>query len=131
MISLATQVEKDGGFQLYSSAQASITGHIPQSVSYNEGAVLPLALDTAAQGLYDSAEKGFLGLDYPSLNPKPSGKTIVVWGGSSSVGALTIQLAVASGAKVVAVASEHNFDFCKKCGASEVSYPLCLHTSAA
>lgn len=83
--------------------------------------MLPLGLDTAATGLYDSHDKGFLGLDYPSLNPKPSGKTIVVYGGSSSVGAQTIMLATASGAKVIAVASEHNFDFCKSLGASEVS----------
>lgn len=30
------------------------------------------------------------------------------------------QLAVAAGAKVIATASSHNFDFCKECGASEV-----------
>lgn len=120
MISLVSQVQKDGGFQLYSSAPAAITAVLPTSTTYNQGAVLPLAVDTAATGLYDSADKGCLALDYPSLSPKPSGKTIVVWGGSSSVGALATQLATASGAKVVAVASEHNFDFCKKCGASEV-----------
>lgn len=82
--------------------------------------MLPLGLDTAAQGLYDSRDKGFMGLEYPSLNPKPSGKTIVVYGGSSSVGAQAIMLATASGAKVVAVASEHNFEFCKGIGATEV-----------
>ena len=82
--------------------------------------MLPLGLDTAAQGLYDAADQGFLGLDYPSLDPKPSGKTIVVYGASSSVGAQAILLATASGAKVVAVASEHNFDFCKSLGATEV-----------
>jgi NADPH:quinone reductase-like Zn-dependent oxidoreductase len=75
--------------------------------------VIPLALDTAAVGLYSSGDAGF-GLSLPSLSPKPSGKTIVVWGGSSSVGALAIQLAVASGAKVVTTASSHNFDFVKK-----------------
>lgn len=79
-----------------------------------------MALDTAAHGLYDSKEKGFMGLDYPSLKPKPSGKTLLVWGGSSSVGAITIQLAVASGAKVISVASKHNIDFVKSLGATEV-----------
>jgi threonine dehydrogenase-like Zn-dependent dehydrogenase len=78
-----------------------------------------LAISTAGQGLYDKRESGFLGLPYPSLDPKPSNKTILVWGGSSSVGALTIQLAVASGVKVVAVASKHNHEFVKKLGASE------------
>ena len=58
-------------------------------------------------------------MPYPSLNPQPLNKTILVWGGSSSVGALAIQLATASGAKVVAVASKHNHDFVKKLGAVE------------
>jgi len=82
---------------------------------------LPLAIDTALVGLCSSASEGKgLGLPLPDLNPKPCGKTIVIWGGSSSVGAVATQLAVAGGAKVVAVASSHNFDFCKKNGASEV-----------
>lgn len=50
--------------------------------------------------------------------PTQSGKTLVVYGGSSSVGALTIQLAVASGAHVIAIASSHNHDFVKSLGAS-------------
>ena len=119
-ISLLSQEPTDGGFLLYSSAQAGTTGVIPSSTSFNDACVIPLAFDTAAVGLCLPAEQGFLGLPQPSLNPTASGKTIVVWGGSSSVGALTIQLAVAGGSKVVTTASSHNFDFCKKCGASEV-----------
>ncbi|KAK3678416.1 hypothetical protein LTR78_001713 [Recurvomyces mirabilis] len=120
-ISLASGQAADGAFQLYSRIKAAKAAHLPSNVSYASGSVLPLALDTAAVGLYSPLEgdKG-MGLPMPSLSPKPSGKTIVVWGGSSSVGALVIQLAVASGVKVVAVASSQNFDFCKKCGASEV-----------
>ena len=120
MISLMTQVPEDGGFALYSRAEANITAVLPSSISYNDGSVIPLALDTAATGLYQDTSDGFLGLPFPSLNPSDSGKTIVVWGGSSSVGALTIELAVASGVKVIATASQRNFDFCKQCGASEV-----------
>lgn len=94
---------------------------IPDSITYNSASVLPLAVDTALVGLCSPAAEGKgLGLAFPSLTPKPSGKTIVVWGGSSSVGALAIQLATAAGAKVVAVASKANFDFCKRCGAVDV-----------
>ena len=120
-ISLLSQKPTDGGFALYTSAQAGVTGIIPSSTSFTEASVVPLAFDTAAVGLYLPADQGFLGLPFPSHNPSSSGKTIVVWGGSSSVGAVTIQLAVASGVKVIATASEHNFDFCKKIGATEVS----------
>ena len=70
-------------------------------------------------GLCDQSGNS-LGLPSPSLNPKPCGKTILIWGGSSSVGALAIQLAVAAGVKVITVASSRNFDLCKRCGASEV-----------
>jgi len=119
VISLLSQKPQDGGFQLYTVAPAVSTAIIPSKISYMEAAVLPLAVDTAALGLYDLREKGFIGLPYPSLSPTSLGKTILVWGGSSSVGALAIQLAVASGAKVVAVASSHNHELVKGLGASE------------
>ncbi|TKA80128.1 hypothetical protein B0A55_03318 [Friedmanniomyces simplex] len=120
-ISLLTQDPQDGAFQLYSRLKAGKTAHLPASIPFTAGAVIPLALDTAAVGLYSpsSGAKG-LGLPPPSLNPKPSGQTLICWGGSSSVGALVIQLAVASGAKVIATSSPHNFDFCRSAGASEV-----------
>ena len=79
--------------------------------------MLPLAISTAASGLY---QKEFLGLPYPTAEPKPSGKTILVWGGSSSVGGTVIQLAVASGLEVVSTASEKNFALVKALGAKHV-----------
>jgi NADPH:quinone reductase-like Zn-dependent oxidoreductase len=90
---------------------------LPSKISFAEGSVLPLAIDTALVGLIGHDGQG-LGLPLPSLNPKPIGKTIVVWGGSSSVGALAIQLAAAAGARVITTASSHNFDFVKKAGAT-------------
>ncbi|KAK3107945.1 hypothetical protein LTR53_018003, partial [Teratosphaeriaceae sp. CCFEE 6253] len=104
---------------LYSRVKAGKAAVLPKSITYAAGSVLPLALDTAAVGLYSDGDKG-LGLPPPSLDPKPSGKVLVLWGGSSSVGALVTQLAVASGVKVITTASTHNFGFCKDAGASEV-----------
>lgn len=115
---------------MYSAAVAAITAKIPDSLSFTDGAVLPLALDTAAMGLYSPSSSGFLGLPYPSHGKKSSKDVVVVWGGSSSVGAVAIQLATASGATVVAVASSHNHDLCKSLGAAEVStetHMLALH----
>lgn len=51
--------------------------------------------------------------------PKAIDRTILVWGGSSSVGSCAIQLAVASGVDVVTTASSKNFDYCKELGAKE------------
>lgn len=117
--SLATQDPRNGAFQLYSATPAAITAKIPETTSYSEAVVIPLALDTAAAGLYGSRQDGFMGLEKPTLTPTQSGKTLVVYGASSSVGALVIQLAVASGVYVIAVASERNHEFCRTLGASE------------
>ena len=45
---------------------------------------------------------------------------MLIWGASSSVGSVAIQLARAAGYKVFATASRRNFDFAKELGASEV-----------
>jgi len=120
VIGLDTRKPQDAGFQHYSTAPASTTAHLPATISYTHGVVLPLAISTAATGLYSPAEKGYLGLPYPSLNPPSTTSTLLVWGASSSVGILTVQLAVASGARVVAVASSHNHALLQSLGASAV-----------
>lgn len=108
------------GFQLYPVAPAALTAPIPSSISFHQACVLPLAISTAAYGLYQP-----LKLPVPpasaSSAPKPgSNGVIVVWGGSSSVGCVTTQLATASGLAVVATASQKNFGFCKEMGAQKV-----------
>lgn len=63
-----------------------------------------------------------LGLPYPSLEgPIPSlAKTLIVYGGSSSVGSMTTQLATGAGIHVISIAGAHNFGFSKRCGAAQV-----------
>lgn len=61
-----------------------------------------------------------LGLSLPMLEPVPQDKTILVYGGSSAVGLMTIQVAVASGLRVVATASPKNFDLVRSAGAAAV-----------
>lgn len=109
-----TNESKYGGFQLYTVAYEITVSPIPDSLSYEKAVVLPLAISTAAAGLY---QKGFLEVPYPTVHPKSSGKTILVWGGSSSVGSTTIQLAVASGLEVVTTSSKKNLDYVKSLGA--------------
>ena len=77
--------------------------------------MLPLAISTAAAALY---QKSHLGLPYPSKDSKPRNKTILIWGGSSSVGASAIQLARASGLTVFTTASSHNHPLVKTLGAT-------------
>ena len=62
-----------------------------------------------------------LGLPYPTLQkPAPSaGKTLVVYGASSSVGSMTTQIAAATGIHVIAIAGAHNHELAKRCGAAQ------------
>lgn len=96
---------------------AITTAPIPDSLPYEQAVVLPLSISTAAAGLY---QKGFLELPYPLADAKPSGKTILIWGGSSSVGSSAIQLAVASGLEVVSTSSKKNIEYVKSLGAKHV-----------
>lgn len=107
----------EGSFQTYSVVLAHMAAPIPSTMSYENAAVLPLALSTAACGLF---QKDYLALQYPSATPKPTGETLLVWGGSTSVGSNAIQLAVAAGYEVITTASPRNFDYVKNLGASQV-----------
>ncbi|KAG8628683.1 hypothetical protein KVT40_002548 [Elsinoe batatas] len=99
-----------GGFQHFTAVPTTVVIKIPDNISYSEASVLPIAASTAMVGLYSPDH---LGLPLPSLHPKDSGKIIVIWGGSSSVGTTAIQLAKASGVSVITTASAHNHDFVK------------------
>ncbi|TVY49846.1 Zinc-binding alcohol dehydrogenase domain-containing protein cipB [Lachnellula occidentalis] len=116
-LSLFTKKPSDGGFQEYTIVTENLASQIPGALSFENAAVLPLGLSTAAAGLF---QKEYLALQHPSLDPKPNGQTLLVWGGASSVGSNAIQLAVAAGYEVLTTASPKNFDYTKKLGASQV-----------
>ncbi|KFA48311.1 hypothetical protein S40293_04493 [Stachybotrys chartarum IBT 40293] len=127
-INLVTGKPRDAAFAAYCAVPASKAAILPDSITFESGAVLPLALEAAACVLH-KAEAGVampgvatpaLGLPLPSLTPSPRGKSLVVYGGSSAVGVMTIQLAVASGITVVATASPRNLDLVKYVGAAAV-----------
>jgi NADPH:quinone reductase-like Zn-dependent oxidoreductase len=107
----------EGTFQTYTILRAEMTSPIPDSLSFESASVIPLGASTAACGLF---EKDQLALQAPSIPPKPTGKTLLIWGGSTSVGLNAIQLAVAAGYEVFATASPKNFAYLKSLGASRV-----------
>lgn len=108
---------KNGGFQQYTVVSEIVVAQIPDSLSFEQASVLPLAISTASAGLY---QKDHLALPYPTTSTKPSGKTILIWGAASSVGATAVQLSKASGLEVVATASAKNFDLVKSLGADHL-----------
>jgi NADPH:quinone reductase-like Zn-dependent oxidoreductase len=109
----------DGAFSHYCRIPAANAAILPENFTYTQGVVLPLAIDTAAAGFY---QEDYMGLDFPSVDSKPNskGEVVVVYGGSSSVGAAAIQLAANAGYRVIATASAANLDLCREAGASEV-----------
>ncbi|KAL1865504.1 hypothetical protein Daus18300_007149 [Diaporthe australafricana] len=113
-----------GGFQLYPKIKAATVARIPEDIPFEQAVVLPLSVSTAAAGLY---LEDTLGLRLPkapsstsSSGPATKKETLLLWGGSSSVGSSVVQLAVASGYGVVATASPANYDYVKSLGASLV-----------
>ncbi|KAL9639048.1 MAG: hypothetical protein Q9164_001183 [Protoblastenia rupestris] len=117
-LGLTSNKAADGAFQAYTILPVHLTSPIPKSLSYESASVLPLGISTAACGLF---QKEYLALQFPSTPPKKAnGETVLIWGGSTSVGSNAIQLAVAAGYQVITTASPKNFDYVKKLGASQV-----------
>lgn len=104
----------EGGFQTFVVLKSHMASEIPATLSFEAASVLPLGLSTAATALF---EPDCLALDRPSAAPRPTGKTVLIWGGSTSVGSNAIQLAVAAGYDVIATASPRNFEHVKRLGA--------------
>jgi len=111
----------EGAFQEYVVLREILVSPIPNSLSYENASVLPLTLSTAACGLF---QQDYLALGHPSATKTAENKntreTLLVWGGSTSVGSNAIQLAVAAGYEVITTASPKNFDYVKSLGASTV-----------
>lgn len=108
----------EGAFQHYVVLMRHMVSLIPDSLSFEQAAVLPLTLSTAATGMF---QQDHLGLAMPGADPVDRSETVLVWGGSTSVGSNAIQLARNAGYRVVATASPHNFDYVRSLGAAEVA----------
>ncbi len=108
----------EGAFQKFVILRQEAATAIPDSISFEQAAVLPLAVATAACGLFLDDQ---LGLRTPSVESSgTTGKTVLIWGGSTSVGSAAVQLAAAAGYEVVTTASPRNFDYVRGLGASQV-----------
>jgi NADPH:quinone reductase-like Zn-dependent oxidoreductase len=128
-INLTSGRPQDGAFALYTVIPADKAAILPAEISFTDGVVVPFALEAAVCAL-SLKEPGIampgvatpaLGIPYPSLHDVPySGKTLIVYGGSSSVGSMATQVATAAGIHVISISGAHNFDFSKRCGADRV-----------
>eukprot|EP01117_Protostelium_nocturnum_P017816 TRINITY_DN7320_c0_g1_i1.p1 TRINITY_DN7320_c0_g1~~TRINITY_DN7320_c0_g1_i1.p1 ORF type:complete len:342 (-),score=78.91 TRINITY_DN7320_c0_g1_i1:442-1467(-) len=102
----------EGAFQNYTVVPEDLASEIPGFMSFEEASVIPVGLTTAAFALYSKI--GNLELPLPTLNPVPTGKVLLVWGGASSVGSNAVQLAISSGFEVFTTCSLSNFEYASK-----------------
>lgn len=104
-----------GTFQEYVLCYSHLTSRIPEGILFESAASLPTALGTAA-GLLRT-----VGLDVTKTAKKTNEKeAVLIWGGSSSVGTSTIQLASAAGATVFVTASPQHHEYLRQLGAKAV-----------
>lgn len=116
VLGLAAEWNELGAFQEYTLLADNLFSPIPDSISFEEASVIPVGLSTSASGMF---QKDYLALPHPSVDPKPLGKTLLIWSGASSVGCNAIQLGVAAGCDVVTTCSPKNYELVKKLGASQ------------
>ncbi len=106
---------KHGAFQKYTTCREVVVAKIPDNLPFAEAVVLPLALSTSMVALFE-----LLQLALPSTESRSTGKSVLVWGGSSSIGSIAIQLVAAAGYKVITTASAKNHEYVKALGATAV-----------
>jgi NADPH:quinone reductase-like Zn-dependent oxidoreductase len=97
-----------GTYAEYVTVPEGYLAHMPDGLSFEQAAALPLTGLTAHQGLEILGLRG--------------GEYLFVNGGAGGVGHMVIQLAVARGARVAATASPANHDFLRELGAEPFDY---------
>ena len=96
-----------GGFAEYVSAPADVISLKPANLSFEEAAAVPMAAETALQGLRHHGE----------IQP---GQKILINGASGGVGTFAVQIARSYGAEVTGVTSTGNIGLVRSLGAGHV-----------
>ncbi|SFB32951.1 zinc-binding alcohol dehydrogenase family protein [Collimonas sp. OK607] len=97
----AGDITRPGANSEFQLVDERIVGNMPQSLSFEQAAALPLTTITAWEALFDR-----LHISPASAAATISAKSILIIGGAGGVGSIAIQLAVkVAGLKVIATAS--------------------------
>ena len=108
---LLSKDPQNGAFQQYSLVKDCALAKIPNSMSFEEGSILPMSIATSAVGI-------FLSMGIPRPPAKQQGG-FLVWGASSSVGTAAVQIAASLGYTVYGVCSPRHSAMVKQLGARE------------
>jgi NADPH:quinone reductase-like Zn-dependent oxidoreductase len=115
---LCTVLQPNGAYAEYVVADAELgIVPIPDGWSFEEAAQLGIGPLTALQCLHETLE---LPSPFEAIDPGNPQRTILIWGGASSVGQYAIQYAKLAGLRVLTTASPKNFDFVRGLGADLV-----------
>ncbi|NOK61971.1 MAG: NADP-dependent oxidoreductase [Chloroflexi bacterium AL-W] len=96
-----------GAYAEYTTAPAAHLAHKPASLNHVQSAALPLAVLTAWQALFDTADLR-------------AGQTVLIHAAAGGVGHFAVQLAKWKGAYVIGTASSANVAFLRELGIDEV-----------
>ena len=103
-----------GAFQTRVLVPAAAVVPLPMSMSFNEGSLLPMAVQTTWSGWYS------VGLPRDTPYTPDDRQGMLVWGGASSVGSAALQVARLIGFSVYVTASEKHHEYMKSLGARRV-----------
>ncbi|KAI0169417.1 GroES-like protein [Hypoxylon sp. FL1284] len=103
-----------GAFQEKLIIPATHVTPIPDAISFNEAAILPMAVVTAWSGWWS------IGLPSDTSFAPSDKQGLLVWGASSSVGSVAVQSAKLLGFTVYATASAKHHDYVRSLGAAKV-----------
>src|SRR5258705_11665379 len=96
-----------GAYAEYLAVKPAVIVRKPSNLSFEEAASVPVASQTAWQGIFTHAQL-------------EKGQTILIHGGAGAVGAYAVQLASQAGATVIATASGGDAAFLTSIGAGQV-----------
>lgn len=101
-------MHRNGSYSEYAAVPESSLVKLPDNVSYEEAACLPVAGLTAYHAL-------------AGVGNLKKNETFFIWGGTSGLGIIAVQIAKKIGAKIIATAgNEHKMDLLKKMGVDHV-----------
>ncbi|KAK4935032.1 hypothetical protein LTR10_023844 [Elasticomyces elasticus] len=103
-----------GAFQKYVLAQSEAVIALPDALSFEEGAVFPLAVMTALTAWTT------VGIPLDTKYTPQDKQAVLIWGAASSVGTFAVQSAKSLGFTTYATASPKHHDYLKKLGAHAV-----------
>lgn len=101
-------MHRAGSYAEYTAVPASSLVHLPDNIPFDEAACLPVAGLTAYHAVVTVANL-------------QQGETFFIWGGTSGLGTIAVQLAINIGSEIFATAGyEYKMDYLRKIGIKNV-----------